>query len=123
MRTLGFSQASGLALELAQVEQLGAAHLIGAHYLNFIEDLGVEGENSLYALPKADLAHGKAAAGAVAPGNDGAFKSLDAFLVAFLDLDLDTDSVAGIDLRNVLALQLGSKFCHDGMLGHSFLPL
>src|SRR5262249_53516698 len=116
LRAFHFAQTGGLAFQFAQVEQLGAAHLVGACDLHFVDDLGVEREDALDALPKADLAHGKASARAVAARDNGAFKRLHAFFVAFLDLYLDADGVARLDGREVVALQPGSEFFHDGML-------
>src|SRR5262249_60492102 len=83
LRAFRLAQASGLALQLAQVEQLGSAHLAGTHDLNLIDDLGVEWKDALDALAKADLAHGEASARAITPRDDGAFKCLHESLVAF----------------------------------------
>src|SRR5579859_110507 len=115
-RTLNLAQPGGLALEFAQVEQLGAAHLVGTNDLNLVDHLGVEGEDALHPLSKADLAHGKAALRAVALGDDRAFERLHALFIAFFDLDLNADRIARVHLRNIFALQLGSQFFHDRML-------
>src|SRR6185503_13561945 len=109
-------QASGFALQLTQVKQLGAAHLVRADDLHFIQHFGVERENTFHALAKADLAYGEAALRAAALGNHGAFKRLYALFVAFFDLYLYADAVARIYVRNVLALQLGSEFFHNWVL-------
>src|SRR5262249_44366885 len=111
-----FAEPCGFALELAEIKQLGAAHLVGANDLDFVEHLGIKREDALYALAKADLADGEAALRAPALGDHGPFKGLYALLVAFLDLHLDSDSIARVDVGNVLALQLGSQFFHDWML-------
>src|SRR5205807_7500290 len=74
-----FTQTSSLAFEATEIEQLGAAHLVGTHYLNFIQDRGIQGEDTLYALAKADLANSEAALGTVALCNHRAFKGLNAF--------------------------------------------
>src|SRR5262249_33056436 len=113
-----FAQAGSFALEIAQVEQLGAPHLAGTHDFHLVHDFGVEREDTFYTLAKADFADGEAAAGTVAPRNDRALKRLHALFVALFNPDLHADSVAGINFGKVLALQLGSKFFHDGMLGH-----
>src|SRR5215471_2248820 len=116
---LGLAQARGFALQLAQVEQLGPAHLAGAHDFHLVDHFGVEREDAFHALAKAHFAYGEAAATvALATGDDSALKGLYALLVAFLDADLDPDRVAGIDLGKVLTLQLGSQFFHNRMLGH-----
>src|SRR5437764_9447544 len=113
---LHFTQTGSLALQSTQVEQLGAAHLVGAHYFHFINDFGVQGEDAFHALAKADLAHGEAALRAVTAGNHGAFKRLDAFLVAFFDPDLNADGVSRLQVGDVIALQLGGKPCQNWML-------
>src|SRR5690348_9083959 len=111
-RTVDLAQTRGFALQLPQVEQLGAADLVRTDYLNLVQNLGVEREDTFHALAKADLAHGKAALRPFALGDDRAFKRLHALFVAFLDLYLYADGVARIDVRNVLALQLRSQFFH-----------
>src|SRR5574341_348195 len=115
---LGLAQAGGLALEIAQVEQAGAAHARGTHHLHLVDDLGVQGEDALHALSEAHLAHGEAAMGAAAAGDDGAFEGLQALFLAFLDAHVHADGVARGELRQVGALQLGCDLCHDGVLRH-----
>src|SRR5271157_5262682 len=56
-----FLQTGGLAAQSANVEQLGAAHFVAANLLDLVDDLRVERENTLHALPKAHLANGKGA--------------------------------------------------------------
>jgi hypothetical protein len=106
--TICFAQAGGFALESAEVEQLGAAHLIGAQDLDFIKDLGIEGEDTLHTLAKADFADGEAALGTIAAGNNSPFKRLNAFFVAFFNPDLNADGISGRYIGNIFALQLGS---------------
>jgi hypothetical protein len=71
-----FLQAGGLAAESADVEELGAAHLVAANLLDAINNFGVEGEDALDALAEAHLAHGEGALGAVIDGDDQAFEGL-----------------------------------------------
>src|SRR5581483_11291282 len=52
-----FAQACGLALEPAQIIQLGAAHAAGAHHIDVIDHRRMNRKNALHALPEADLAH------------------------------------------------------------------
>src|SRR5271155_5337987 len=85
-----FAQASGLATQRAEIIQLGAADVRRTQHINLVDDFGVDGEDTLHALAKAHLAHGKAGLCAPALGDDDSFKSLQAFLVAFLDLHVDT---------------------------------
>ena len=59
-------------------------------------------ENALHALAEADLADGDGFAHAgVLAGDDGAFKRLQALFVAFLDLYVDADGIAGTELGDV----------------------
>ena len=58
-----FLQAGSLAAQSADVEELGAAHLVAADLLDLVDHLGVEGEDALDALAEAHLAHGKGALG------------------------------------------------------------
>src|SRR5882724_177938 len=127
-RSLGagvdFTQTGGFASQLAQIIQLRAPHLRGAQDVDFVDDLGLDGEDSLDALSKADLADGEAGLRAARPRNDNAFERLDAFLVAFLDLDLNFDGVSGAEVRDVGAAALRQQsfddlVCHDA----SFLKL
>src|SRR5205085_2258848 len=85
-----------LALQSAQIIQLGPPNLARAHHIDMVNHLGVYREDPLHALAEADLAHRDALAhaGAVAC-NDGALKGLEPFLVAFLNLDVDFDGVSG----------------------------
>src|SRR5690242_579885 len=51
-----FFQAGGLALELAQIVQLRAAHFAGAYEIDVIDQSRIEWENSFHTLSEADLA-------------------------------------------------------------------
>ena len=106
---LHFAQSCGFALEFAQVEQLGAADLVGPQHFNFVDDFGIQRENALHTLAEADFADREAALRAVAAGNDCAFKCLNALFVAFFDPYLDADGVSRLHAGDVLALQLGGK--------------
>src|ERR1700722_735306 len=89
------AQASCLALETAQVIKLGAAHTAGAHYINMVDDARVDGKDTLHTLAKTDLADGDRLADAgVIAGDERALEHLQPFLVAFFDLDVDTEGVA-----------------------------
>ena len=113
---VNFTQACSLAFQSAQIKQLGATNLVGAGNFHFVQHLGVEWEDTLHTLAKADFADGKAALRAAAHGDNGAFKSLHALFLAFFDPDLHADAIARLNRRNIVALQLGSQFFHDGML-------
>src|SRR6516162_9871759 len=75
---LDFLEAGGLAAQSADVEQLGTADLVAANLLDLVDNLGVEGEDTLDALAKAHLAHRKGALRPAVDGDDQAFKRLQA---------------------------------------------
>src|SRR5229473_8008681 len=114
-----FFQPSSLALKPAQVVKLGAPDFGGAHHVNLVDDLGVDGENTLHALAEADLADGKAGLGASLPGYDHAFKRLQALFFAFSDLDQYLDRIAGTKLGNVGAARFRQQF-FDNRIAHNF---
>src|SRR6516164_8110937 len=95
------AQTSGFALQSAEIEKAGAAHLGRAHQIDLVDDLRVEREDTLDALTEADLANREAGLRTVVALDHHAFKRLHALLVAFFDLDVDTHSVAGTKRRNV----------------------
>src|ERR1700688_4317 len=78
-----FFQPCGLALESAQIIKFRAPDFRGAHHVNLVDDLGVDGENTLHALAETDLADGKAGLGASLAGNDDPFERLQALFFAF----------------------------------------
>src|SRR5208337_3981143 len=60
-------------------------------------------KDTLHSVAEGDLAHGK---GGVAPGvplpDDDAFENLNALLVAFFDLHVHANGIAGLELRQAL---------------------
>src|SRR5579875_973809 len=60
---LHFAETGSLAAEAAEIEELGAAHLVGANLLDLVDNLGVVREDALDALAEAHLANGKGALG------------------------------------------------------------
>src|SRR5277367_300009 len=98
LRPVNFLEAGSLAAQSAQVEELGAADLGGADLFDPVDDLGVEGEDALDALAEADLADGETALGSALERDHDTLKSLDTFLVALFDLDLDANGVAGHEI-------------------------
>src|SRR5438270_7681805 len=103
---LYFLQSRRLALQTTQVIQLRPTHLCRADDLNLIDDLGVQGEDALYALSEADLADGEARLQSAALFDHGAFEYLHALFVAFFDLHVHTDGVARRERRQVAAADL-----------------
>src|SRR5262249_7054382 len=102
-RLFALFQAGRFALEPAQVVELGAANFAGAHDVDVIDHFGVDREDALDAVAEADLADGDALTHARAiAGNDGAFESLEALFIAFLDFDVNLDGIAGAKRGNFL---------------------
>ena len=94
-----FLQTGGLALQTAQVIELGAPNFRRTHHVDLVDDLRVDREDTLDALAEADLADGETRLCAVAACNDDAFKRLQALFFAFANLDRNLDRVAGTELR------------------------
>ena len=110
-----FLEAGSLAAEVAEVEELGAANLVGADLFDLVDNLGVVGEDALDALAEAHFADGEGALRALLAGDDHAFKGLETLFLAFFDLDLHADGVAGGEVGEVGALELVGQLLHDGM--------
>src|ERR1035441_5844246 len=104
-----FAETGGLATQRAQIIQFGAAHVRRTQHFNLVDDLRMGGKDALDALPKAHLAHSEAGLVSVALGNDDPFERLQALLVAFLDLHVDPDGVAGLKVGEIGAPRLGEK--------------
>src|SRR5581483_7526536 len=105
LQLFAFAQACGLALEPAQIIQLGAAHAAGAHHIDVIDHRRMNRKNALHALPEADLAHGDGFAQAAVLARDhGAFEGLQALFVALSDLHVNANGVARTKLRYFLTL-------------------
>src|SRR5271166_5608610 len=119
---LALAQAGCFALEAAQVVEFGAAHAASSNYVDMVHHRGMDGENALDALAKADLADGDRLAQAGVVARDyGSFKCLKALFIAFLDSYVDADRVARTKLRH-LALVLVDYLGHQGVL-HCFRSL
>src|SRR5690606_14087580 len=90
-------EAGGLAPQLAQVVELGAAAAAAAHDRDLADQRRVEREDALDALAEGDLAHGHGAAGAAAvlARDDDALEGMGAGPVALGDIVVDTDCVHG----------------------------
>src|SRR6185369_17908622 len=93
-----FLDAGRLAAALAQVVQLGAAHIAAALDFDAGDQRAVGLEGALHAFAAGDLADGEAAVqAAVALGNDDAFEGLGALARAFDHVDADDHGVPGRD--------------------------
>src|SRR3984957_4176615 len=60
---VALAETCGFALKLTQIVELGAAHTAGAHHINVVHHRGMQRENALHALAKADLPYGDGFAG------------------------------------------------------------
>ena len=94
----------GLADAVAEVVELGPAHVAAADDLDLGDDRGVDREGALDADAVADLAHGEGLAhtGALA-ADDDALEDLHALLVALDHPHVDLQRVAGAEVRDGLA--------------------
>src|SRR3954452_3431608 len=105
----------GLAAQLAEVVQLGPAHVTAGHDLDLLDDRGVHREGPLDADAEAHLADGEGLPDAAALTADhGALEDLDAGTVALDDADVHLDGVAGTELGDVVAQRVGVE-CVQGV--------
>src|SRR5689334_5176812 len=80
------ADARGLALQVAEVEEAGAAHDASRHDLHLVDARRVREEHALHADVEAHFAHGERAARAGPVSlEDDALEDLNAILVAFDD--------------------------------------
>src|SRR5262249_52390718 len=103
-RALLALDARGLALQLAEVVQAGAADVTLGHDLDLLDARRVQREDALDADAVRDLADRERGARAAAVlADDDALEHLDALLVAFLDQRVNANAVARAKVRDVLA--------------------
>src|SRR5215204_2529558 len=92
------------AAQIAEVIELGAAHLAAAHELDRVDHRRQQREHPLDALAVGNLADREALVDAVAGAADAdALIGLDAGALAFDHLDVDDHGVARLEVRNILA--------------------
>src|SRR6188474_3818820 len=91
--------ASGLALQVAEIVELGPAHLGVLDDLDLLDRLRVQREDPLHPLPERDLAHGHGRARpASLQADDDALEDLDALALRLLDaLALHADGLVLLD--------------------------
>src|SRR4029077_6947213 len=82
----------------------------------------MERKDTLDAVAKADLAHGKAGLRPPAARNHHALECLQAFLVALLDLHVHADAVTRREFRNISTLGLSQQFLDD-QVSHDCPPV
>src|SRR5581483_5822289 len=121
-RLLAFSQPGSLALQPAEIVEFGPPGTARADHVDVIDHLGMDRENTFDSLPETDFPNRDALAQpGVVPGNHGAFKRLQPLLVAFLDLHVDPDGVAGTKGRDVGTPVLLDKLRQHCVLHDNFL--
>src|SRR5260370_22402374 len=92
--------AGRLAAQIAQVIQLGTAHLAAAHHLDRVDHRRHHGEYALHAFAVGDLADGEALVEPAAGTADAdPFIGLHAGALAFDHLDADDHGVASAEFR------------------------
>src|SRR5690606_35168712 len=90
-----FLHARGLAAQLAQVVELGAADLGAPHHLDLVDHRRVQREDPLDSLAERDLAHGERGARAATTDADhDTLEHLDALLLALPHLDVHAHGIA-----------------------------
>ncbi len=109
---------AALAAQTTEVEELGAANLVGAELLDLVHHLRVQREDTLHALTEAHLADGEGSLRAMLLGNHNALKGLQTLLLPFLDLYLHAYRVAGDKIGKIRTLELLGQLLHDGMDRH-----
>jgi len=112
-----FAKTGSLALQTAQIVELGATDAPGAHDVNVIDDFGMQGEDTLDTLSEADLANRDGGAySRIIAGNYRAFEDLQAFFVAFLDLDVNFNRVTGPERGEVRPETLLNELAQQSVL-------
>src|SRR3954463_12169614 len=100
MRALGDTRR--LAAQVAQIIQLGAAHLAAAHELDRVDHRRVQREHALHAFAIRNLADREALVDPAARTADAdALVSLNTGALAFDNLDVDDDGVARFEVGNL----------------------
>src|SRR5690606_6884190 len=111
-----FLDARLLALQAAQVVQLAGADLAAALDLDRVDGRAVALEHALHAEAVGNLADRERGVQAgVLPADDHALVGLDALAVAFLDLDVDDDGVAGAEDGQFAGGLLGLEVLQQGV--------
>src|SRR5690606_24296529 len=102
-----FLDLGGLATQVAQVVQLGAADITTGHHVDVVDVGAVHREGALHADTERHLADGEGLAdtATLAPDDD-ALEDLDALLRAFDDLHVHIEGVTGPELGDIAAQRL-----------------
>src|SRR6185437_14379486 len=113
MFALDIFQPCSLAAQIAQVIKLGAPNFRRTHQVDAIDHSRTYREYTLHTLAEADLANGKASLRTARARQHHTLECLQALFVAFFDLDVNANSVARDELRQVGALGLRQQFFDD----------
>src|SRR5205085_8549243 len=109
-----FFDARGFAAEIPEVVELCASDPAMAFNLDLVDGRRVEGEHPLHAHAAGNLAHGEHLPGAAAAARDHqALEDLNALFLAFFDLHVDPDRVAGGEVGDVGARLARLDQFHD----------
>lgn len=105
---------SRFARALAKIVELGASNFAAALDLN-VGDRWTEGlKNTFYSFAIRDLPYGKRRIeAAVALGDNDPLKGLKSLALPLLDLNLNNDGVARMELRNLFRDLLGLELLND----------
>src|SRR2546426_8451280 len=102
LSSLHFFDASGLAPECAHVIELCSADASGTDDLDLVDDLRVKREDAFHSMTERHLADRKCFARAAMLLRDtNPFEYLDALFIAFLDLHMNLDRIAGSECRDI----------------------
>ena len=119
---LPFLDAGLLALQVAEVENTGAADLAVLVDLNGIDERGLIRENPFDTDAAGNLPDGKCAGvrGGTADLDDHASELLKSVLVAFLDPVGHGDGVTGLELGESRSFSIGESFLYNLDVIHNF---
>src|SRR5579863_3991027 len=104
-----FLEASGFSLESAKIIEFGAADLAGADHVDAVDDSRAQRKDTLHAMAKTDFADcDRLAHARILAREHGAFKYLNTLFLAFFDLDVNLDCIAGTE-----GSQIGAALSFD----------
>src|SRR5213079_216117 len=102
------SDSSRLAAELSEVVKLCATYTAMANHFDPINNAGVKRKDALDSDAEARLPHcNRLAHPRMLSRNHDPFEGLNAFLVAFLDPDMNTDGVSSLKFGNIITQLTG----------------
>ena len=91
--------------EIAQIEDAGAAHSTVLVDVDLLDERTGNGEDTFHTDAVRDLADSKGLSSSASTAlQDNALEVLDTFFVSFLNLVMDSDGIASLELGELLAL-------------------